>query len=293
MKKNRLIKPAKNIFQGVFVFLIAVLLAVFFRVFLFSSFKIPSPSMEPAIIPGDYIIVNKLIPGPRIIKNFFSRESGEELQFVRLPGKRDIQRNDVLVFNFPYSSWNKLEMDLNLFYAKRCVAIPGDTFYIENGIYKIQGLQEKLGSYVDQEKLSGIPDQDFRSKVWNCFPYDTVNYKWNIKNFGPLYIPAKEDILMIDSVNIRLYKNLIEYETGEIINVSNDKVFLGDSLISDYTFLMNYYFVAGDYVYDSQDSRYWGLLPEDHIVGKAILIWQSKDMHTGAFRWDRFFRIIE
>jgi signal peptidase I len=67
-------------------------------------------------------------------------------------------------------------------------------------------------------------------------------------------------------------------------------VWLGDSIIREYTFKMNYYFMAGDYVFDSVDSRYWGLVPEDHIVGKAIFVWKSKDMATGKYRWKRFFK---
>jgi signal peptidase I len=55
---------------------------------------------------------------------------------------------------------------------------------------------------------------------------------------------------------------------------------------------MNYYFMAGDYIFDSHDSRYWGLLPEDHIIGRAVMIWKSEDITTGKFRWKRFFRVL-
>jgi signal peptidase I len=83
--------------------------------------------MDPAIIPGDKVIVSKLIPCPRIIRNFFSLHKGEKPDITRLKGTRAVRSNDVLIFNFPYSDCNRLEMNMNVFYAKRCVAIPGDT----------------------------------------------------------------------------------------------------------------------------------------------------------------------
>jgi signal peptidase I len=91
----------------------------------FADYVIPTPSMEPAIMPGDKVIVYKMIPGPRIIRNFFSLHKGEKPEIKRLKGMRAIRRNDVLIFNFPYSGRNRLEMDMSVFYAKHCVAIPG------------------------------------------------------------------------------------------------------------------------------------------------------------------------
>jgi signal peptidase I len=89
----------KNIFQYVLIIFIAIVLAILLRVFLFASFKIPSPSMEPAILSGDYIIVNKQIPGPRIIKNFFSSQKNDRWGTKRFKGIRKIKRNDMQVFN--------------------------------------------------------------------------------------------------------------------------------------------------------------------------------------------------
>ena len=90
-----------------------------------------------------------------------------------------------------------------------------------------------------------------------------------------------------------LYKNLIEYETERTISVKNGIFYLGDSIIQSYTFLQDNYFMAGDYIFDSVDSRYWGLLPDDLVVGKASIIWKSEDMKTGKYQWDRFFKSIK
>jgi signal peptidase I len=285
----------KTVFFWFMVVIIGLLLALALQLFVFSSFNIPSSSMKPTIIPGDKVIVIKLIPGPRIIHNFFSLHKGEKPNITRLKGIRSIRRNDVLIFNFPYSDRNRLDMDMNVFYAKRCVAIPGDTFYIENGIYKVRNISDILGNYDIQENFSHIKEENIPADVFRCFPKRSKFNKhlhWTLHNFGPLYIPGKNDCISMDTSNIALYENLIAYETGKHISVIQGHVFLDDSLITAYSFRKNYYFMAGDYTPDSHDSRYWGLLPEDHIVGKVAFVWQSKDRQTGKRRWERFFKTV-
>lgn len=262
------------------------------RVFLFSTFKIPSDSMAPALKSGDYIIALKLIPGPRICKSLDFFKSGSKPEFWRLKGIRSVKRNDVLVFHFPYSDWNKLAMDMNKFYVKRCVAIPGDSFYIENGIYKVKGCVESLGNVDAQRKIGKRDSGSFTPEVYRCFP-GMKSPNWNIQHFGPLYVPRKDDCLKMDSVNFYLYRRLIEYETGMKVTKKGNTVLLNDSAIINYAFTSNYYFMAGDLVRDSRDSRYWGLLPEDHIVGKAAIVWKSVDPNSGDVRWKRVMRGVE
>ena len=112
----------------------SVIFATGLRIFIFAPvMSIPSSSMEPAIFAGDRIIITKLIPGPRFFKDIRQFRIDGKVQTKRLKGIRKVGRNDVLVFNFPYSKgWEKIDMDLNVFYLKRCVALPGDTFLIEN-----------------------------------------------------------------------------------------------------------------------------------------------------------------
>lgn len=247
--------------------------------------------MTPAILPGDHILVNKLIIGPRVYKNTgFLR--GRKAELFRLKGIRSIRRNDVVVFNFPYPIPDKLVPDLNTYFVKRCLGLPGDTFSIENGIYRVQGYQEPLGIYEREVELSQMPDEGFNKEIFQSFPYDTVSYNWNIKNFGPLYIPEKGDRVELNTGNVLLYKNLICYETDQEIILKDNVIYLGDKPCSSYTFKQNYYFMAGDWIFDSHDSRYWGLLPEDLIVGKAVIIWKSKEPRSGKFRWDRFLKKV-
>jgi len=282
----------KTIFKLFSLFFIALLLALVMRVFLFSTFKIPSDSMAPALKSGDYIIALKLIPGPRICKNFDFLKIDGKPEFWRLKGLRAVKRNDVLVFHFPYTDWNKLTLDMNTFYVKRCVALPGDSFYIENGIYKVKGYFGDLGNVASQRKVAKQDTSSFAPEVYQCYP-KSKTLRWNIHNFGRLYVPRKGDVVKMDILNFTLYRKLIEYETDMKVTKRKNTVLLNDSLISIYTFTTNYYFMAGDNVCDSRDSRYWGLLPEDHILGKAAIIWKSANPYTGEVLWKRVMKAVK
>ena len=117
------------------VVVVSLIFAVCLRVFVVAPIiSIPSGSMEPAVLTGDKIIVNKQIPGPRVFRDIRQIRINGKVQTKRFKGIRKVRRNDVLVFNFPYSAgWDKIDMDLNVFYLKRCVALPGDMFSMKMG----------------------------------------------------------------------------------------------------------------------------------------------------------------
>lgn len=285
-------KTIHDILMGVFIVGITLLVTICLRIFVLASFKIPSDSMEPSILPGDYVIINKLVFGPRLFKNFHFMEN-EKIETIRLKGWRKIKHNDILVFNYPYKEWDHLGMDLNVFYMKRCIGVPGDTLSIVNGFYKVSGYKNILGHYENQTRMSQLPDTLFPENIFRAFPFEG-HEQWNIKNMGPLYIPRSGDTVLITPSNIRLYQRLIEYENNIPAKIVSDTLlFLGKNCISKYTFKQNYYFMAGDNVLNSRDSRYWGLLPEDYIIGKAVRIWKSINPKTKKIRMDRFLKKIE
>jgi len=292
MKKYPYHKVLKTLFRVSLLILGSIALTIFLKVFCFASFKVPSGSMEPTLKTGDYIMVNKMILGPRVFKDWKFWTDGNWVM-KRLKGLRAIRRNEILVFNFPITDnrWDKIEMDFNAHYVKRCVGIPGDTFYIENGFYKVKGSADTLGAYYNQMVLSTMNDSILSKVVFNCFPFDSIHH-WTMKNFGPLYIPKANDKIQIDYKNIELYGKMIVYETGKSIETKNNVITLGGKHLKEYVFKMNYYFMSGDYVQDSKDSRYWGLLPEDHIIGKVAFIWKSEDEDKGKYRWERFFKSV-
>ena len=262
------------------------------QIFLFASFKIPTDSMQPLLTGGDYVFVWKPVLGARVF-NLFDAVKGKKIPVYRLPGLRKVRRNDVLVFHYPYPNRSdSIGMHMLKYYIKRCVALPGDTFRIDNGIYRVDGVTDTLGIYHRQAELSARADSTFPQEIFRCFPPESA-YRWNIKRFGPLYVPGKDSEVAIDTQNIVLYGNLITYETGRTITLKDGQVYLDDTPLPAYTFTKDYYFMAGDWVFDSRDSRYWGLLPDDLIVGKATLIWRSVDMQTKKIRWNRILKKIQ
>ena len=287
MKKNEKIDLVymlcRYVVDTLFWGCMVVALFVVMQIFLFSSFKIPSNSMEPGLIAGDYVLVNKLIPGARLF-NVFASLRGEQVQIVRLPGLREIRRNDVVVFNYPYpNNLDRIEMHMMKYYIKRCLGLPGDSLSIVNGYYRVNGIFEPVGNIEGQELFSVQSNKMLKDAgLYWSFPKDSL-ISWNVKNFGPLYLPRKGDVIDMNRENISIYRKLIEWETGQKL----------DPRIVSYTFQKNYYFVAGDRIEDSQDSRYWGLLPEEFIVGKATFIWRSMNPQTREIRWDRICSRIE
>ena len=276
-------------------FSVLLLLWILLQVTTVAHFVVPTGSMEPTLIPGDRILVNKWLMGARIF-DVWESAAGKRVEISRLPGLEKIERNDVIVFNFPHRHrWDSIGMDIMAYYVKRCVALPGDTFEIRNGYNKVRGYEGVLGNEEGQRILSHLLSQDNPSKeklLQGGFP-DDERVGWNIGEFGPLYIPKEGGKVDMTVENALVYRKAIEWEQRKKLHIQGDSICLGDSLIHEYTFGKNYYFTAGDNVLSSQDSRYWGVLPEEYIVGKATRIFRSVHKHTGKERWERFMKKIE
>ena len=257
-----------------------------------STFRIPTDSMQPALQPGDNILVNKSIMGARIFDIWEAAEE-KEVEIHRLPGLRKVKRNDVLVFHYPYPHKNdSLSMHLLKYYVKRCIALPGDTMGIRQGHYYIKGIDEPIGNVDAQKRIARLKADEARCIVMEAYPWDKY-INWTIRDFGPLHVPARGQTVTMDSTAVKLYRNLIEWEQKKPLTREGNKVYLGDSLIREYRFQENYYFMGGDNMENSKDSRYWGLLPEPYIVGVATRIWKSVNASTGEMRWNRVMKEIE
>ena len=230
--------------------------------------------------------------GGRIFDVFASAD-GEEVPVSRLPGWRKLKRNDVVVFNNPYARSNAyMSMDLMRYYVKRCIAQPGDTLEIVQGYYRIKGLDEPVGNMKAQERMARLIPAESVRVMLRSYPWDEY-VGWTVQEFGPLAVPAKGQKIRMDSTAVKLYRNLIGWEQKRPLNRKDYQVLLGDSVITEYRFQENYYFVGGDNMENSKDSRYWGLLPESYIVGVATRIWKSVNPNDGCWNWSRIWKKIE
>ena len=122
------------------------------------------------------------------------------------------------------------------------------------------------------------------------------NMHWTRDNYGPIWIPAKGESIDLTLKNLPVYERPIRTYVGNKLEVKNGKIFINDQETTKYTFKMDYYWMQGDNRHNSLDSRYWGFVPEDHIVGKPIFIWWSSDPDRGGFsgiRWSRLFRFVD
>lgn len=278
--------------MAIYLFWIGISLAILWGIaliFLFATFKIPSDSMEPQLLIGDRVLVNKLIAGPRLF-NLFASLREERVDIYRLPGFGQIRRNDIVVFHSPHPySWDRIDMHIMRYYIKRCVGLPGDTIQITNGFYVNNHAETALGNIENQKALSKKAREEFSQEVYHCFPFDSL-FNWNIHTFGPLYVPRKGDIIALNRTNFQLYRQLINWELKDSIAWKDTLAYRKNTPLPRYQFRENYYFMASDNVENSQDSRYLGLIPEDFIVGVAWRVVRSIDPYTGTCRKDRFWK---
>ncbi|WP_223843703.1 signal peptidase I [Blattabacterium cuenoti] len=273
----------------------------------------------------------------KIIGNVRSYISWIHWPYYRIPSIQPIQRNDLVVFNLPTDKKNNM-IDRKENYIKRCMGLPGDIVQIQKGICFVNHKKEKgfltqEKSYIVQTHNSPLNEKFLKSKMdieeinfikkiknnyfyqimltrtnairiqkifKNIFCikkqidpiyfkensiYNNTYPKWNRDFFGPLYIPKKGDTIQWNSKNIDVYKHILLYEHP-------------DNHQKHYKLKNNYYFMIGDNRDNSYDSRYWGLVPEDHILGKPIFIWMSIDwirnhplnLFSWKIRWERVMK---
>jgi signal peptidase I len=386
-KKRKKQKKVKSGIRSWFdAILFAVIAATILRTFLIEAYTIPTSSMEKSLLIGDFLFVSKVSYGPRVpitpiafplvhhtipgTKNTLAFSDKIQLDYHRMKGFGNIERNDCVVFNFPADDieYPERPVDKKENYIKRCVGIPGDILEIKNTDLFVNGKPQEItkkmknqfsyfvetngnsiskrthkrhditerrygnaplyyytalsnetfkafsnSTYIkniikkdskDIESLKVMKRFGFPTKTEPVFPKDIKwnpqtntndSYDWNIDNFGPLTIPKKGTSVNLNKENIDLYKRIIEVYEKNSLEIKEDGIYINGTLANTYTFNMNYYFMMGDNRHNSLDSRYWGFVPEDHIVGKALFIWMSWDKNgkgINKIRWNRLFNAI-
>lgn len=375
-------KPKKSAFrEWIDSIVFAVVAATFIRWLLFTPYVIPSSSMEKTILIGDFIFVSNLHYGARTPvtplqvplthqtiwgTNIPSFSRLIQLPMYRLPGFTEVERNDVVVFNYPgdpdelfedvsigNGGYKNFPVDLRNNFIKRCIAVRGDVIEIKNAVVYVNGKPapvppnaqlfyrlessdaldnrffeneniQDYGPYPADSASSGkfvyqirttpqivenLKKHDFVRGITHISRYNSplaepgifpAAIQQNQEFWGPIQVPKKGMTIAMDSANVAKYAHAIKYfdhnDTEKVV-VANGKISIDGKPITSYTFKQDYYFMMGDNRYESADSRFWGFVPEDHIVGEALFTWMSIDPNPKSIfskiRWNRLFRVIE
>ena len=378
---ERSLKPRTVAGEWVASILFAVVAATLVHTYVMQPFVIPTSSLEKTLLVGDFLFVSKIHYGARTpmtavalpmvhdavpftgVKSYLKEP---QLPYYRFPGFESIERNDIVVFNWPADTLTVIDdpnskpiqkpLDKRSNYVKRCVGLPGDKLEVREGYVYIDGKKNQLpdraklqfsyqftnkGRITEDELVSsyGITDGvGYKADIYNnlltkdtlvfpavteesferlknnsaigfiekntmpkglrnprVFPH-SEKYNWNNYEFGPITIPANGMTIQLDMDNLPLYKRVISEYEGKNLTVEGDQIKIDGKVITSYTFEQDYYWMMGDNRGNSQDSRSWGFVPFDHVLGKPVFIWMSWDTKAKGFfnkiRWDRVFTTV-
>ncbi len=258
------------------------------RALMADTFIIPSDSMSPTLLPGDKVRVDKTIFGARLYTSLDFTDG--RMESVRTQGRRGLRYNDIVVFNYPVNDKGRIGFKMNYVYVKRVVALPGDTISFVHSRPVNSRYEGVLGLPEAQRRLEETPDSLI---PWYAMRNILVEWSvlgYTIKNIPPVYVPRRGDILRMDDWRkVEIYRRTIEWETGRRLTWDRER----SQCLSDgrpmpyYHFQKNYHFVCGDMTYGSKDSRYWGFVPEEYIVGVVDRVVESHHPATGRERKER------
>ncbi len=261
-----------------------LILVIILKAFFIGAYRIPTTSMAKTLLAGDFIIVSKAA---------YELRTPGEIPFlgIRIPSKKLIdfskpQINDLIVFGFP-SFYKDNEYYYSEKLVKRIVAGPGDTLQIINKKIYVNNKKLKL-PVTSQVSYSNVKPPGFIDK--RIFP---PGMKWNSDNYGPVVVPAKGDTIKLNVDNIDRWKQLIVFEMGEkSVRREGTVITVNGKPTREYIVRKDHYFVMGDNFNNSKDSRYFGFINEDMILGKVLFIYWSVDPHRNINSFSDFFKGI-
>jgi signal peptidase I len=273
------------------IILFAIMWALILKFLIIEAYKIPSSSMENTLVVGDFLLVNKFVYGATTPRNIPFTDI--RIPFLRLPSLKDPKPGDVVVFDFP-GSRDEVQSREVINYIKRLAAGPGDSLQIINRVLYVNG---KEVPYPGDAVILGNP-QNSNIADQRIFPKGA---EWNEDNYGPLRVPKKDDLIKITPDNIEQWKTFVIREGHTIRLTADNKVFIDEKETKQYKVEQDYYFMIGDNRNNSSDSRFWGFLARDKIIGEAMIIFWSWNPEIsfsefgrllGSIRWGRIANII-
>ena len=307
-------------FKWIFAFAGAIAVVLLLRGFAFTSCLIPSTGMENSLFQGERILVNKWSYGLRVpLMSLFSYHRWCE---------RSVRQQDVVVFNNP-AAIGQPTIDRREIYISRCIGTPGDTLLIDSlfsvsspeaqlnpdkkRLYTYPAAKEQLVTSLMQtlsitnDGLMGSNDsthvRSFSRYEYYLLEQAISDQNWiqpltekSEKELKPLIVPGKGKALRVYPWNITLLRNTLVMHEGKQAEIKNDTLYIDGKPTQHCFFTKDYYWMASNNSVNLSDSRLFGFVPQDHIIGKASLIWFSKEKGTGIFdgyRWNRFFQSVK
>ena len=304
-------------FKWIFAFAGAIAVVLLLRGFAFTSCLIPSTGMENSLFQGERILVNKWSYGLRVpLMSLFSYHRWCE---------RSVRQQDVVVFNNP-AAIGQPTIDRREIYISRCIGTPGDTLLVDSlfsvsspeaqfnpdkkRLYSYPATKEQLITSLMQtlsitnDGLMGSNDsthvRSFSRYEYYLLEQAISDQNWiqpltekSEKELKPLIVPGKGKALRVYPWNITLLRNTLVMHEGKQAEIKNDTLYIDGKPTQHCFFTKDYYWMASNNSVNLSDSRLFGFVPQDHIIGKASLIWFSKEKGTGIFdgyRWNRFFQ---
>ena len=292
MKKRKIYK--KNIYREVKSIILTAVIFIFITSAFIEGSIVPTPSMENTILTGDRLFINKFIFGAATPRNI--PFTNIELPYVQMPSIREPKRNEIIVFRFP-GEQNQLVDDAVEYWVKRCVALPGDTLEIRNKVIFVNGTQSPIPADVNYLNRT-IKAERIRNN--QIFP---ANTNWNEDNYGPLIIPKKGEVVKLNINNIDEWRSLINKELRKFaVYVKENEIYIDGQVTDQYTIKEDYYFMVGDNRDNSLDSRFWGFVPRENIVGTPMIIFWSWDSNIpfsrpmnllSSIRFNRIAKLVK
>lgn len=307
-------------FKWIFAFAGAIAVVLLLRGFAFTSCLIPSTGMENSLFQGERILVNKWSYGLRVpLMSLFSYHRWCE---------RSVRQQDVVVFNNP-AAIGQPTIDRREIYISRCIGTPGDTLLVDSlfsvsspeaqlnpdkkRLYTYPAAKEQLITSLMQtlsitnDGLMGSNDsthvRSFSRYEYYLLEQAISDQNWiqpltekSEKELKPLIVPGKGKALRVYPWNITLLRNTLVMHEGKQAEIKNDTLYIDGKPTQHCFFTKDYYWMASNNSVNLSDSRLFGFVPQDHIIGKASLVWFSKEKGTGIFdgyRWNRFFQSVK